>query len=242
MIKNSQMQSEEAKHTSILYDPKFRVIFTWIWFIVGPILTILTVILFMGESIAGLRQALSSHPYITTYVEIVGVGLIPAIFTLFDKEKLAAYGLWKKGLVTSLLLSAVVVAVCMGVSLITTGQPVGYSTVDFQISLPWNYFYGILGIFAYGPLEVFFFVWMVNNTDRAMRGTQSMLSRGLIITVIIFSLMHILTTQHVETAFYIAVIYSALGLIYKRTQNVIGPMIAWTLINGQVWYLAQMMR
>jgi len=237
-----QAQAEEAQCPSIFYDPKFRVIFTWVWFIVGPILTILVIMLLMGESIAGLRQALSTNPYITTYVEIVGVGLIPAIFTLFAREKLTAYGLRIKGLVASLLLSAIVVAILMGFSLLTTGQPVGYSTADFQISSPWNYFYGILGIFAYGPLEVFFFVWLVTNTDRIGKGTQTVLSRGLIITVIIFSLMHILTTQHIETAFYIAVIYSALGLIYKRTQNVIGPMIAWTLINGQVWYLAQMLR
>ncbi len=242
MTETLQAQPEKAKRSSILYDPKFRVIFTWIWFIVGPILTILTIILILGESIAGLRQAFSARPYITTYVEIVGVGLVPAIFTLLAREKLAEYGIRVKGLVASLLLSAAVVAIWMGVSFFTTGQLVGYGTADFQISPPWNYFYGILGIFAYGPLEVFFFVWLVTNTDRIGQGAQSVLSRGLIITLIIFSLMHILTTQHVETAFYIAVVFSALGLIYRRTQNSIGPMIAWTLINGQVWYLAQMLR
>lgn len=242
MTEISQAQSEEAKRTSILCDPKFRVIFTWVWFIVGPILTILVIMLLMGESIAGLRQAVSTHPYITTYAEIVGVGLIPVIFTLFAREKLAAYGFRIRGLVASLLLSAVVAAARMGFSLLTSGQLVGYSTADFQISSPWNYFYGILGIFTYGPLEVFFFVWLVTNTDRVVKGAQSVLSRGLIITVILFGLMHILTTQSIGNAFTVAVIYLALGLIYKRTRNVIGPMIAWTLINGQVWYLAQMLR
>ena len=165
------------------------------------------------------------------------------IFTLLLREKPAAYGFQMSGLVSSLLLSAVVVAALMGFSFLNTGQLVGYDgSADFGIGRPWNYFYGILGIFAYGPLEVFFFAWLVTNTDRIGKGAQRLLSRGLIITVILFSLMHILTTQSVQTAVYIFVIYSALGLIYRRTGNVIGPMIAWTLINGQVWYLAQLLR
>jgi len=33
----------------------------------------------------------------------------------------------------------------------------------------------------------------------------------------------------------------ALGLIYKYTKNSIGPMIAWTLINGQIWFIVKIL-
>ncbi|MCD6519437.1 MAG: hypothetical protein J7M05_05915 [Anaerolineae bacterium] len=33
----------------------------------------------------------------------------------------------------------------------------------------------------------------------------------------------------------------ALGVIYKYTGNVIGPMLAWTLLNGQVWFVARLL-
>ncbi|NOY99663.1 MAG: CPBP family intramembrane metalloprotease [Chloroflexi bacterium] len=67
------------------------------------------------------------------------------------------------------------------------------------------------------------------------------MSWGLIITVTIFGLTHIATTQSLYNAAYTGAIFLVLGLIYKSSRNAIGPMLAWTLINGQVWYLARLL-
>ena len=33
----------------------------------------------------------------------------------------------------------------------------------------------------------------------------------------------------------VAVLFLALGLIYERTGNALGPMVGWTLMNGMTW-------
>jgi membrane protease YdiL (CAAX protease family) len=63
---------------------------------------------------------------------------------------------------------------------------------------------------------------------------------GLVITVFSFGLIHILTTD-LRNAVYTSAIFLVLGLIYRFTRNSVGPMIAWTLINGQVWYIARLL-
>ncbi|NOY07333.1 MAG: CPBP family intramembrane metalloprotease [Spirochaetes bacterium] len=111
---------------------------------------------------------------------------------------------------------------------------------DLYLSFPWNLWYAMLGLFAWGPLEVFFITWLITNTDRIFKNRDIVVSWGLIITVIIFGLIHIVTTQNLYNAAYTGTIFLVLGLIYKYSRNAIGPMIAWTLINGQVWYIMRL--
>ena len=111
---------------------------------------------------------------------------------------------------------------------------------DLYLGFPWNLWYALLGIFAWGPLEVFFVMWLITNTDQIFNDSDRVVSWGFIITVIIFGLMHILTTS-VYNAFYTGIIFLILALIYKYSRNAIGPMVAWTLINGQVWYIARLL-
>ncbi len=99
----------------------------------------------------------------------------------------------------------------------------------------------VIVVFAYGPLEVFFVTWLITNTDRIFKSENARVSWGLIVTVLLFGLLHILVTQSLANALHVAVTFFLLGLIYKYTGNSIGPMAAWTLINGQVWFLAQLL-
>ncbi len=58
--------------------------------------------------------------------------------------------------------------------------------------------------------------------------------------MVIFALAHVVTTN-LSNALYTGAIFLTLGFIYKYTRNSIGPMLAWTLVNGQVWYVARLL-
>ncbi|MCK4239708.1 MAG: CPBP family intramembrane metalloprotease, partial [Candidatus Lokiarchaeota archaeon] len=105
---------------------------------------------------------------------------------------------------------------------------------------PLNLFYGIFGIIVWGPLEVFFFIYLVVNTEQILKQDDWKISKGLIITTILFGLSHVLTTNW-WNAIYTGILFFIIGLIYKFSNNIIGPIITWTLINGQVWFIAQML-
>jgi membrane protease YdiL (CAAX protease family) len=73
------------------------------------------------------------------------------------------------------------------------------------------------------------------------KSKRTSISWSLIVTVLLFGLLHVLVTQSLANALYVAVTFFLFGLIYTSTGNSIGPMIAWTVINGQVWFLAQLL-
>ena len=225
-----------------MYNPVFRVIATWIWIFIGGALTGLIILAVLGVDIASALKLLGGEKrYLAIYIEIVSVGLLPVVFTLICKDDLKQYGLGRKGLAKSLGFSALFTVALFGFALVTRGQLMsGVDSPSFHLGFPWNLWYTTLGIFAYGPLEVFFFVWLVTNTDRIFKSGNRTLSWGLIITVVFFGISHILSTS-IYNAFYTGVIFFIMGLIYKYTRNSIGPMIAWTFINGTIWFIAQML-
>jgi len=214
------------------------------WFFVGAALTVLIILATQGVQLASAPEVLAGErAYLVVYVEIVSVGLLPLLFTLFCGDELAQYGFARKGLAKSLLLSSLFMALMFGWGYLMTGRLMTDSRPMLHLGFPWNLWYGLLGIIAWGPLEVFFFVWLVINTDNIFNifnGKIRANSWGLIITVVLFALAHILTTD-IRNAIYIGVIFLILGLIYKYTRNIGGLMIAWTLINGQVWYIARLL-
>ena len=107
---------------------------------------------------------------------------------------------------------------------------------SFNLEFPYDVWYALLGAFAYGPLEAFFMTWLIVNTDMVFHGSEKVFSPGLLITVLIFGLSHIFLSPQagMVNAIRVAAEWLILGLIFKYTKNSIGPMIAWTLINGQV--------
>ncbi len=230
----------EKKTSKFLLNPKFRVIITWIWFIIGAFFVIIILSAMYGFNFATTLDELQDKRFISVYIEIVSVGLLPVIYTIICKEKLSTYGIKSKGIKRSILFSSSFLVFFFIFTYLTTGNIINYELYDFQLNFPWNIYYGILGIFAWGPLEMFFFTWLIVNTDEVFNSESRKISYGLIVTTFIFALAHILTTRNVFTAFYTGLIFFILGLIFKYTDNSIGPVIAWTLINNQVWFIAQM--
>ena len=232
---------KQNERFAIIGSPVLQVLATWIWFFVGGALTALLILRVIGVDLVTALEVLENKRYLAVYIEIVSVGLFPVVFTLICKNDLTQYGFGRKGLAKSLKLSALFTVALFGFALLTRGQLMTGDSPSFHLGFPWNIWYTVLGIFAWGPLEVFFVMWLVTNTDRIFKCGNRTLSRGLIVTVVIFGIAHILTTQSIYNAFYTGAIFFMLGLIYKYTGNSIGPMIAWTLINGQVWFMAQML-
>ncbi len=229
------------KPLTLAYNPLFRVIATWLWWFVGAALTVLTILAIQGVPLASASEVLAGkRVYLAVYIEIVSVGLLPVLFTLICRDELIQYGLARRGLAKSLLLSSLFVVGMFGFGYLMTGRLMADNRPTLQLGFPWNLWYALLGIIAWGPLEVYFFVWLMVNTDNIFKGGMKANSWGLIITVLSFVLIHILTTD-VRNAIYTGAIFLVLGLIYKYTRNAVGPMIAWTLINGQVWYIARLL-
>lgn len=226
---------------AILHNPVFRVVATWVWFFAGGTLTALVIVVVNGVGFTEAAQVLGERQQLAVYIEIVAVGLLPVIFAWAAKEKLRDYGLSREGLGKSLVLSLLFVAVMFVIGYLKNGQIMIDDRPDLALAFPWNLYYGLLGILAWGPLEVFFFMWLVSNTERIVEGGHKLASWGLVITVAIFAVTHIITTG-TTNAVYTGAIFLVLGLIYKYTDNIYGPMLAWTLINGQVWYLARLLR
>lgn len=51
---------------------------------------------------------------------------------------------------------------------------------SFQLGFPWNLWYVALGVFAWGPLEVFFVAWLIANTDRIFKSESKTVSWALL--------------------------------------------------------------
>ncbi len=221
-------------------NPVFRVVTSWLWFIVGGVLVTLIILAGYGLNFAEVIELLGERRYLAVYIEIVSVGLLPLVLTLICRDNLMMYGLGLKGLRGSVSLSRLFVVVLFYIALLARGQLMSGLSPSPHLNFPWNIWYVIPGVFAWGPLEVFFFFWLVANTDRIFKSVDKIVSWGLILTVVIFSLAHILTTD-IFNALYTGALFLILGLIYKYTKNSIGPIIAWTLVNGQVWFMVGML-
>jgi len=230
-----------AAKLPLFRNPWFRIITTWACSLIAPILMALMVLLILHASLASARQVFADRPYLTTYFEIAGVGLVPLIFSLAGREAFSRYGLTRRGLGRSLLLAAAVFALGAGYSYLTTGQWVDFASQTVHLGFPANLWYGLLGILTYGPLEVFFFVWLVDNTAPLFAGKRQPRLWSLLLTAVLFGLLHIVTTQSLANALHVGVLFLLLGGIYVYTGNSLGPMLAWTLLNGQVWFLAQLL-
>jgi len=209
-----------------------------VWSAVGALVITTIVSRLLSANILANPNMLSEHPelvIIPILGEIVVVGLLPVVFTMVNKDSASLYGLRAGRLGKSLLLSLLVVASYYvvlfgtGVSHISVGGLQGLSPS------PLNLLYAILAVFAYGPLEVFFVVWLIYNTDRIFKTEAQIVSRGLIITVVVYGLLHTFSAGIASLG--IALRFLAFGLIYKYTQNSVGPMAGFTITNDFIWFL-----
>jgi membrane protease YdiL (CAAX protease family) len=223
----------ESEAISFSRNPLFRVITAWLWLIVG--------LLLMQAHPSFARRMFGGA--FSSYFEIVMAGLIPLVFTVYDREGWSRYGLTKKGFTKSLLGAAIIVAFVHGFFYLSTGHWMEHRNLTSTFTLPARIWYAVLGVFAYGPLEMFFFVWLVKNTGEIFRvERQNSFWVGLAVTTIIWGLVHIVATHRLSTGLVVSVVFFLFGVIWRYTNNSIGPMIGWTLINGQVWFLVSILR
>jgi len=203
----------------------------------GSVLAILAIGFIKGWRVDEIVERLYAEPYLASYGEIVGVGGLPLLITLLCRDNPSIYGLRREGIAKSLILSLLLVLAYASLLIASKGYP-RISHVCFNLNFPYNVWYALLGVFAYGPLEVFFVVWLIVNTDLVLK-TERKFSPGLIITTVIFGLSHLILAPKagIINAITVTVTFLILGSIFKYTKNSIGPLIAWTILNGQVRYL-----
>ena len=240
VAKSTSVQAS-TNSTMSLQNPLLRVVATWIWWLLGAALAVVSIAVITENGLNNLTAALSQQRHLIVYVEIVSVGLLPVLFTLICRDDVRRYGFQRRGLAKGLLLSLVFVAFMYGVGYLMNGQIMSDNRPMLVVAAPWNIFYGLLSIFAWGPLEVFFVVWLIDNTDAIFGSQGKIFSWGLVLTVVIFALTHIVTTGDLFNTVYTGFIFLLLALVFKSTRNIYGPMLAWTLINGQVWFMAQLL-
>lgn len=230
----------KLKAGKLVQSPFFRVSLTWFWMLIGPFVVALTAASVSGIGIQGFIEYVESHRSLMVYLEIISVGVIPILFTTLSGEKVSMYGVKREGFGESLVSSVLFVSVVYGVSYFLGGQLVSFQFPNLQLIFPWNLWYTFLGLIAYGPLEVYFIVWLIDNSDQVFE-SKGILSLGLIVTVAAFAFLHILTTKSLINSVNIVIIFLFFGLVYRYTGNSLGPMIAWTLVNRQALLAASVL-
>jgi len=78
-------QMNQGVKFAFLYNPVFRVIATWVWFLVGAALVILIISGVYGLDIATALEIPMEKRYLAFYLEFVSVGLFPLVITLYVK-------------------------------------------------------------------------------------------------------------------------------------------------------------
>lgn len=230
---------QTSNRLSFIKTTKFQVIAVWVFNLLAAGLVSVLVSVLLPDNIAVDQEALRANPtlaYIPILTEIIAVGLLPILFVMLNKEKAADYGLKSSGWIKSLGLSMLAVAAFWAYLSFQAGQfTTGFSLEGIGFNQPLNILPALLALLAYGPLEVFFVIWLIQNTDKLFKPTNSVFSYGLVITIVIYDLLH--TFSQGSYSIIISLIFLALGLIYKYSRNAIGPMIAWVLMNSYIWFL-----
>jgi hypothetical protein len=237
-------------HRHLLQRPLVRLVTVWGWTLVGPLLLGGVVLLVLHTDLTTARRLYAARPYLAVYFEFVSAGLLPLLYTLVGRESLARYGLRRTGGLASLLLAGLVGLVAVG---ITWGRgaslPFLLAPPALALSLAGQVWYAVSGVVVYGPLEVFFFLWVVVQTGdlfasaraRAVVSGWARLPWEVVLMALLFGGLHLLTTQSVTTAVQVGLLFAAFGLVFQATRNAVGPMLVWTVLNGQVWFFVALL-
>jgi hypothetical protein len=188
----------------------------------------------LGHGFAFSRE-LRAFPWVTLAYALVGIGALPVLLSAAAHEEWRTYGLGRTGLGASLVASAgfVVFVLLMAVAF---GQARLPQAADIPLGFPLTVVYAALATLAWGPLEVFFVLWLAVNADRLFGSRERIVGPGLVLTLALFWALHLVAARGgVGNATAVTVIFLVLGAVFGRTRNAWGPMIAWTVLNPQVW-------
>ena len=186
---------------------------------------------------------LKSHAYIFgTLLEFFLVGFLCILLAVLNSDSRSVFGLTSKGLLKSLAIGLVLIAIHSSIRY-ALGMPIAGSNLDaFTQSLaqpfPYNIGFSLFCGFAYGPLEVFYIIFLVIRFDRASDTLQSKIaSKGTIVTTLLWALPHILNSmvQGPTAALFQVAKLVVTGLIlivaFKYAKSSIGSMLYWTFAN-----------
>jgi hypothetical protein len=173
------------------------------------------------------------NDFVKLILEFVFIGMLPLIIVLIRKENWGDYGFtlanWEKSIAYGLIL-AVPFVIIKGYAYLFLDY-VGWS---WDLNPPMFLAY----LIVYGPLEAFFIVFSVYKIDRGL-SCRRLVSKGLIISSILFGLMHAINyiwypnVTLIATNYVLGNIIPALfvGLIFKKSNSILGSSLLWTLLN-----------
>jgi membrane protease YdiL (CAAX protease family) len=171
--------------------------------------------------------------YVKLTLEFVFVGMLPLIILFVRKASWKNYGFtlinWKKSIAYGLIFAVPFLLIRL----------YAYLFLDY-VGWSWNLsplmFLSFLPI--YWPLETFFIVFSVYKID-AGTSSEKLISKGLILSSILFGLMHAVNyifypnITSILTNYVLGNIIPALfvGLIFKKSNSILGSSLFWTLLN-----------
>ncbi len=166
-------------------------------------------------------------------LEFVFIGMLPLIIVFARRESWKDYGFtlinWKKSVAYGLILAAPFMII----------RGYAYLFMDY-VGWSWNLNPLMLlpYLIVYGPLETFFIVFSVYKIDRGLP-SEKLISKGLILSSILFGLMHAVNyifhpnVTLIMTNYVLGNIIPALfvGLIFKKSNSILGSALFWSLLN-----------
>ncbi len=174
-----------------------------------------------------------TNDYVKLTLEFVFIGMLPLIILFVRKESWRNYGFtvinWKKSIAYGLILATPFLVI----------RGYAYLFMDYS-GWSWNLSPVLFlpYLLIYGPLEAFFIVFSIHKIDKGL-SCEKLFSKGLIISSVLFSLIHA-----VDYIFYpditlilrnyvLGNLIPALlvGLIFKKSNSMLGASLFWTLLN-----------
>lgn len=188
-------------------------------------------------------EYLKSHAYVLgPLLEFFLVGFLCILFAISSHDSRDVYGLTTSGIARSIGVGFALVAL-QSAAYWLSGLPVVNPRLDaFTQSLaqpfPFSVGFALSTAFAYGPLQVFFLVFLVDRLDRHF-GVEGLKTRykAIVITVVIWVLPHILNVSILGLGSTLIQMVKMLAegllvlLTFRYTKNSVGPMIYWTFIE-----------
>ena len=187
-------------------------------------------------------EFLVSNAYIFgTFLEFFLVGFLCILFAFLNHDSGKIDGLTSEGLNKSLTFGIVLIAFhasfryASGTAIFE--PKLQALTQSLAQPFPYNIGFALFSGFAYGPLEVFYVVFLAVRFDQALGvASRRVVSKGTIITAVLFGLLHIgnivffgpLVIVNVVKSIILALV---LMTIFRYTGCSLGPMLYWTFTN-----------
>lgn len=198
------------------------------WFFSLLILPLTLIFLIQNFGLEFLR-----YDFVRLILEFVFVGMLPLIIVFIRRESWKNYGFtlinWKNSIAYGSIAAApfMLLRVYAYLFLNYAGWSWNLNPLMFLAFLP-----------VYGPLEAFFLIFSVYKIDKGL-SCKKLLSKGLLLTSLLFGLMHATNYVFYRNITLILVNYVLLniipaflvGLVFKKSNSILGSSLFWTLLN-----------